>query len=201
MLKTSEESERTDDFFAPSPHPESYPSQPSLSMWGGNTWQPHRGTHCHTGGSHWVQSQRYPHCGGAEDQQGHHSKANIYQGAATQICMKYIKRAPQPGKYIGGSHTQTDIKYINMGTTARQIYISQPHSPLAFMPSQRNHTKQRHTTRKAKEVKSETEMQNLIMGKQLGCDKFFLLTNYVRPERWIVTIPSSDQWLATIGNH
>ena len=22
-----------------------------------------------------------------------------------------------------------------------------------------------------------------------------------RPERWIVTIPSSDQWLATIGNH
>ena len=49
MLKTSEESERTDDFFAPSPHPESYPSQPSLSMWGGNTWQPHRGTHCHTG--------------------------------------------------------------------------------------------------------------------------------------------------------
>ena len=22
-------------------------------------------------------------------------------------------------------------------------------------------------------------MQNLIMGKQLGCDKFFLLTNYV----------------------
>ena len=79
MLKTSEERERTDDFFAPSPHPESYPSQPSLSMWGGNTWQPHRGTHCHTGGSHWVQSQRYPHCGGAEDQQGHHRKANIYQ--------------------------------------------------------------------------------------------------------------------------
>ena len=28
--------------------------------------------------------------------------------------------------------------------------------------------------------------------------------NYIicsRPERWIVTIPSSDQWLATIGNH
>ena len=23
----------------------------------------------------------------------------------------------------------------------------------------------------------------------------------VRPDRWIVTIPSSDQWLATIGNH
>ena len=23
----------------------------------------------------------------------------------------------------------------------------------------------------------------------------------IRPERWIVTIPSSDQWLATIGNH
>ena len=22
-----------------------------------------------------------------------------------------------------------------------------------------------------------------------------------RPERWIVTIPSSNQWLATIGNH
>ena len=22
-----------------------------------------------------------------------------------------------------------------------------------------------------------------------------------RPERWIVTIPSSDQWLATIENH
>ena len=22
-----------------------------------------------------------------------------------------------------------------------------------------------------------------------------------RPERWIVTIPSLDQWLATIGNH
>ena len=22
-----------------------------------------------------------------------------------------------------------------------------------------------------------------------------------RPERWIITIPSSDQWLATIGNH
>ena len=128
MLKTSEESERTDDFFAPSPHPESYPSQPSLSMWGGNTWQPHRGTHCHTGSSHWVQSQRYPHCGGAEDQQGHHKKANIYQGAATQICMKYIKRAPQPGKYIGGSHTQIDIKYIDRGTTARQIYIrGQPH--------------------------------------------------------------------------
>ena len=107
MLKTSEERERTDDFFAPSPHPESYPSQPSLSMWGGNTWQPHRGTHCHTGGSHWVQSQRYPHCGGAEDQQGHHSKANIYQGAATQIY----------------------IKHINRGTTATQIYNRQPHSP------------------------------------------------------------------------
>ena len=39
-------------------------------------------------------------------------------------------------------------------------------APLAFMPSQRNHTKQRHTTRKAKEVMSETEMQNLIVGKQ-----------------------------------
>ena len=25
--------------------------------------------------------------------------------------------------------------------------------------------------------------------------------NWGRPERWIVTIPSSDQWLATIGNH
>ena len=75
-------------------------------------------------------------------------------------------------------HTVEELR-INRGTTARQIYISQPHSPLAFMPSQRNHTKQRHTTRKAKEVKSETEMQNLIMGKQLGCDKFFLLTNYV----------------------
>ena len=23
----------------------------------------------------------------------------------------------------------------------------------------------------------------------------------IRPERWIVTIPSLDQWLATIGNH
>ena len=27
------------------------------------------------------------------------------------------------------------------------------------------------------------------------------LCNSTRPERWIVTIPSSDQWLATIGNH
>ena len=26
-------------------------------------------------------------------------------------------------------------------------------------------------------------------------------TTDCRPERWIVTIPSSDQWLATIGNH
>ena len=26
-------------------------------------------------------------------------------------------------------------------------------------------------------------------------------TKLDRPERWIVTIPSSDQWLATIGNH
>ena len=52
--------------------------------------------------------------------------------------------APQQGKYISASHT----------------------APLAFMPSQRNHTKQRHTTRKAKEVKSDTEMQNIIKGKQ-----------------------------------
>ena len=26
-------------------------------------------------------------------------------------------------------------------------------------------------------------------------------SEWLRPERWIVTIPSSDQWLATIGNH
>ena len=85
-------------------------------------------------------------------------------------------------------HTVEELR-INRGTTARQIYIrGQPHkyisnistgapqphkyisashtAPLAFMPSQRNHTKQRHTTRKAKEVKAETEMQNLIVGKQ-----------------------------------
>ena len=72
-------------------------------------------------------------------------------------------------------HTVEELR-INRGTTARQIYIrGQPHkyisnistgapqphkyitgshtAPLAFMPSQRNHTKQRHTTRKAKEVK------------------------------------------------
>ena len=64
-------------------------------------------------------------------QQGHHSQENI-SGAVT---LKYISnistRAPQQGKYISASHT----------------------APLAFMPSQRNHTKQRHTTRKAKEVK------------------------------------------------
>ena len=29
----------------------------------------------------------------------------------------------------------------------------------------------------------------------------YLSTLPLRPERWIVTIPSSDQWLATIGNH
>ena len=98
MLKTSEERERTDDFFAPSPHPESYPSQPSLSMWGGNTWQPHRGTHCHTGGSHWVQSQRYPHCGGAEDQQGHHSKANIYQPATQPTGLHAEPAEPHKAK-------------------------------------------------------------------------------------------------------
>ena len=60
---------------------------------------------------------------------GHHSKANIYQGAATQICMKYINRAPQPGKYIGGSHTLIYIRLINKGTTATQKYNRQPHSP------------------------------------------------------------------------
>ena len=88
---------------------------------------------------------------------GDHSQENI-SGAATHKYISNISTgAPQPHKYITGSHT----------------------APLAFMPSQRNHTKQRHTTRKAKEVKSETEMQNLIMGKQLGCNKFFLLTNYV----------------------
>ena len=29
----------------------------------------------------------------------------------------------------------------------------------------------------------------------------FSYLSWSRPERWIVTIPSSDQWLATIGNH
>ena len=168
MLKTSEESERTDDFFAPSPHPESYPSQPSLSMWGGNTWQPHRGTHCHTGGSHWVQSQRYPHCGGAEDQQGHHSKANIYQGAATQICMKYIKRAPQPGKYIGGSHTQIYIKYINRGTTATQIYNRQPHSPtgLHAKPAEPHKAKAHHKKSQRSKVRDRNAKSH--NGKTVG---------------------------------
>ena len=32
-----------------------------------------------------------------------------------------------------------------------------------------------------------------------GC--LFSSRLWSRPERWIVTIPSSDQWLATIGNH
>ena len=36
------------------------------------------------------------------------------------------------------------------------------------------------------------------VGKQ-GHDIF--LMSIFRPEQWIVTIPSSDQWLATIGNH
>ena len=31
--------------------------------------------------------------------------------------------------------------------------------------------------------------------------KYFYSFMYTRPERWILTIPSSDQWLATIGNH
>ena len=35
--------------------------------------------------------------------------------------------------------------------------------------------------------------------EKLACTITPTKTN--RPERWIVTIPSSDQWLATIGNH
>ena len=128
MLKTSEESERTDDFFAPSPHPESYPSQPSLSMWGGNTWQPHRGTHCHTGAPTGYKARDIHTVEELRINRGTTAR-QIYIRGTTQICMKYIKRAPQPGKYIGGSHTQIYIKYINKGTTLRQIYISQPHNP------------------------------------------------------------------------
>ena len=139
MLKTSEESERTDDFFAPSPHPESYPSQPSLSMWGGNTWQPHRGTHCHTGAPtgykardiHTVEELRinrgttarqicwgHPHSNIYQIyQHGHHSKANIYQGHHTNMHEIYQK-----------------------GTTARKIYQRQPHTNVYQTYQQGHHS-------------------------------------------------------------
>ena len=71
---------------------------------------PHRG-------SHWVQSQRYPHCGGAEDQQGHHSKANIYQGHHTNMHEIYQK-----------------------GTTARKIYQRQPHTNVYQTYQQGHHS-------------------------------------------------------------
>ena len=35
---------------------------------------------------------------------------------------------------------------------------------------------------------------------RLACVAIFCMMS-CRPERWVVSIPSSDQWLATIGNH
>ena len=167
MLKTSEESERTDDFFAPSPHPESYPSQPSLSMWGGNTWQPHRGTHCHTGAPTGYKAKDIHTVEELTINRGTTAR-QIYIRGTTQICMKYIKKAPQPGKYIRGSHTQMYIKHINKGTTATQIYISQPHSPTGLYaePAEPHKAKAHHKKSQRSKVRDRNAKSHI--GKTVG---------------------------------
>ena len=120
MLKTSEESERTDDFFAPSPHPESYPSQPSLSMWGGNTWQPHRGTHCHTGAPTGYKARDI------------HTVEELRINRGTTARQIYIR---------GTIATQICMKYINRGTTARKIYREQSHSNIYQIYQHGHHSK------------------------------------------------------------
>ena len=43
--------------------------------------------------------------------------------------------------------------------------------------------------------------QSVFLKNQTIFLLFLLQSSRTRPRRWIVTIPSLDQWLATIGNH